>query len=501
MNALSSRRWYVLLGVLIAVVYALVAVEAARCEFLLVNDYIAFTMIRIGAWPSSILQSLFDVSAPGAGLFRPFPDVMAYVFASLFRAHSGAWHVVLVVVRLVSVGLAFRIAQESSTSKAAAAAGAAYFAFFPAFPEIDLLRAENWLLPALAATFLGWLRLRRDAGARRWWIVPAFLIATTSKEIAAPLCAVLFVLLAPHFWRRGNLARAALALMLLALVNQIARCALMLADPYARGSGSLLARLPLSAFWNAKVWLLVATSFPLLSLILLVLMIAGVRRLPLGAAILLVVSIGMSVAAPYPAIRYAYPAALFLVPCIAAGVDALRPRLAVVMAATAIVLLAIFGGANLIAQAAAMRASTRADWQLLNQLAAAFASGRDVVVLEDPDFERSFWMRAELVGVDPRWPFLSYVGRQYADEKPVVWPASPGAVNLTGLVPANPTARFILTRNPAVSGDAIVVAANPIPGIDRSAFTRFARMLNPRFHYAVDLGHSPYPGHHWTRVR
>jgi len=49
----------------------------------------------------------------------------------------------------------------------------------------------------------------------------------------------------------------------------------------------------------------------------------------------------------------------------------------------------------------------------------------------------------------------------------------------------------------AASGDTLIVPANPIVGEDRSAFSRFARMLNPRFHYAVDLGESPYPGHHW----
>ncbi len=214
------------------------------------------------------------------------------------------------------------------------------------------------------------------------------------------------------------------------------------------------------------------------------------RRLPLGAALLLVLAVGMSVAAPYPAIRYAYPAALFLVPCIAAGVDALRPRLASITAATAIVLLAIFGGASLIAQAAAMRASTRADWQFLNEVADAFSAGYGIAIVDDPDFERSFWIRAELIGVDPRWPFLSYVARQYAAGQPVVWPKAAGPVNLTGRVHRATALREVL-----------IVPANPIPGEDRSAFTRFARLVNPRFHYAVDVGESPYPGHSWVSRR
>jgi len=494
---MNPRTWHALLIALIAIAYALVAIEAAQCRYLLVNDYIAFSMIRIGAWPGSIARSLFDASIP---LFRPFPDLMAWIFATLFRSEPGVWHVALIAVRLLSAGLAFAIARQFAISPAAAATGAAYFAFFPAIPEIDLLRAENWLIPALAAAFLGWLRLSRGGGGVAWTAI-AFVAATMSKEVAAPLCAILFVLLAPLLWRRGAASRAALAVMSAALLMQTARCALMLADPYAQRSGGLL------LFWTAKVLLLAATSFPLLSLLLAALLVLGgvalVRRSK-GAALLLAVSIAMAVAAPYPAIRYAYPAALFLVPCVTLGVDELRRlargRVADAAALATTLLLAVFGGANLWGQAVAMRASTQADWQLLERAASAFAAGTDVVVIEDPDFERALWIRAELVGVDPRWPFLTYVARQYAQQKPVVWPPPPaGAVNLTGLVPASPRARFLLARAP-IAG-ALVIPGKPTAGgsfAPLDAFARFARLLNPRFHYAVDLGESPYPGHYWV---
>jgi len=239
------------------------------------------------------------------------------------------------------------------------------------------------------------------------------------------------------------------------------------------------------------VLLLVATSFPLLSLLLAVLLALGgiaLIRESKGTAPLLALSLGMAIVAPYPAIRYEYPAALFLVPCLTLGVQQLRERVAQPVAAITIVLLAIFGGASLWAQAAAMRASSREDWRFLNEVASAFSVGHGIAIVDDPDFERSFWIRAELVGVDPRWPFLSYVARQYAEGKPVIWPKPPaGAVNLTGRV--HPTASSL---------DTLVTPANPVVGVDRSAFTRFARILNPRFHYAVDLGHSPYPGHYWS---
>ena len=111
--------WFVVPAVLLAVVYVLVGIEAARCRYLLVNDYIAFSMTHIGAWPSSILRSFLDFTSPGAGLFRPFPDAMAWICSSVFRDHPGIWHVVLVAVRLLSVVLVFAIAREFASTNAA----------------------------------------------------------------------------------------------------------------------------------------------------------------------------------------------------------------------------------------------------------------------------------------------------------------------------------------------------------------------------------------------
>lgn len=535
---MNRRSWYGLLIGLIAIVYALVAIEAARSEFLLVDDYLSFAMSRIGEWPAGIAASLADFSSPGAWLYRPFRDAMSWLFSTIFRNRPGVWHLVLLALRLASVALAFGIARRSASSAVAVVAGAAYFAFFPAIPELGLFRAESYLMPALAAAFLGWLRLSRGEDAVAWTAI-AFVLATMSKEIMAPLLAVLFLLLAPLFWRRGNGARLALLLMFAALLNQSVRCAMAMSDPYAQGSGSLVARAAANAFWTAKVLLLAATSFAPLSLILLALFVLGglsiLRQIraaqthffAAGIVLMVLAATGLTIAGAYPAIRYIYPIALFLVPVLALGVDELRriagDRLAAATACGAVVLLAIFGGANLWAQAAAMRASTRADWQLLNHVANAFARGEDVTVIDDPDFERAFWIRGELVGVDPRWPFLSYVAQQYAADKRVIWPRPAGAINLTGRVPAEPRARFLLISQKsdfsAVRG--MLIPANPFTEVERlprgvtvaqridyrhddfsftplSAFARLAHYVNPRFHYAVDLGHSPYPGHYWV---
>ena len=175
---------------------------------------------------------------------------------------------------------------------------------------------------------------------------------------------------------------------------------------------------------------------------------------------------------------------------------------------------AIFGGAQLVAQAASKLATTRADRALLETAARAMARGQDVVILEDEDFERSFWMRAELVGVDPRWPFLSYVAQQYATHRPVVWPAPPpgGPVNLTGLV--KPGGRFLMN-----GGDGLIIPANPmhVPPypvasvidfreddalhVPLMTFRKLARRVNPKFRYVYDLGEVEWPGYSWPLLR
>jgi len=262
---------------------------------------------------------------------------------------------------------------------------------------------------------------------------------------------------------------------------------------------------------------------------------AQTRVHAIGIAALLIAGLAMAVAAPYHAIRYVYPAALFAVPLLALGLEELghlagmRARNA--GAATTMVLLAVFGGAALWAQAAAARASSRADWQLLQILATAFASGRDVVIIDDADFERSFWIRAELVGVDPRWPFLSSVARSYAAGKAVEWPPNPsGPVNLTGKRGMGETgARLLLVPKDfdfaKLRDGAVIVPANPygdsesgVPAaleiaerIDRRLTTRSARALdqfhrfvlriNQRHRFGRDLGETEFPGHYWVLLR
>src|SRR5205823_11201526 len=97
---------------------------------------------------------------------------------------------------------------------------------------------------------------------------------------------------------------------------------------------------------------------------------------------LLALAVAMSVIAPYQAIRYLSPAAFFMVPVIAAGIDAsrriLRPAAVNAVAYATLLLLIVYGGAVICAQAASMRNSTAADWRLLQYAATALADGRDV---------------------------------------------------------------------------------------------------------------------------
>src|SRR5262249_37458639 len=152
------------------------------------------------------------------------------------------------------------------------------------------------------------------------------------------------------------------------------------------------------------------------------------------------------------------------------------------------------GGAVLFAQAASMRNSTNEDWRLLQRAARAMAAGSDVVMQEDYDFERAFWVRAELVGVDPRFNFVGYVSSRASRGLPVQWPEPPiPAVNLTRLVVKNSPGRFSTARGWArVNGNTLLIPANPEvrsvrdgdDPITRSAasFEYIAKKLNPKFH-------------------
>jgi hypothetical protein len=516
----DQRRIAWLLAAGVAVVYGLVIAEVARAEYSLIDDYRAFALIHMGAARVTLLQTLVDWRAPDAWLYRPFPDAISYSLAVIFRHHPGAWRALLIVVRLLCVLVAFRIARAAASTIAAACAATAYFAFFPAIPELHLLRVEGWLVLVVSIALLGWIRLERGGETSLAATAVAFVLATASKEIMAPILILLLALLARHFWRRGGAARAMLAVMTAAVLFQTGRFALLFRDPYARG-GSGIAHLAHNALWAAKTLLLATSSFPLLSLVVVLWLIAGadaLRRAPrvyaAGLAAMIAASLALALAAPYDAIRYLYPTALLLVPLLA------MPRQPDRVAAVLVVFLMVFGGAQLVAQAASTRACSRADWRLLREQAAALSNGRDVVVIEDADFERGLWMRAELAGVDPRWPFLTYVAQQYAGAKPVVWPPPPaGPVNLTELV--QPRGRF-MTVPPSgrVAGDALIVDANPLvipAGFNVGAqidfrskdalakpldlFRRGARVVNPKFRYSYDLGEVPFPGYSWPMLQ
>jgi hypothetical protein len=498
----------------------------AGAHYMLVDDFRPFAMAKVVSWPSETLATLFDFGREGAWLYRPFPDVMEAVLSRAFGSHSGAWHLLMICVRLATIGTAFAIARSAAPWPPSIAA-AAYVAFVPAMPELQLIRAESWLMPALGFTLLGWLQSVR----RPKTTALAFILATMAKEVVAPLLGLLFLLLVPFYWRKN---RGLLAAMAIALLNQVVHFVLVFTDPYAKSAG-LVATAMKNAVWVTKSLLFVTTTFPLFSLFLAAWFVLGIVRLlrlrtmtAAGIALLFVAAVGMALIAPYQALRYIYPAALFAVPILALGIEQLRDlagaRVATTFAAISIAVLAIFGGATLWAHSVAANASSRVDWELLESLDVAFAS-HDVVIVEEPQFERLFWMRAELVGVDPRWPALSYVARQYDAGSPVQWPAAPwGRLNLTGKGVAAPKGRVILVPRTfdfsRVPANAVVVNANP-PGIhpwvpqpltivetyDHRLETPAARALerfrtnalrfNRRFRYEWDLGDSGFPGHFW----
>jgi hypothetical protein len=528
------RTFQLTLAIGVAAVYGVVAIEVAHAHYLLVSDYIDITMIHGGWWPAAIGRRLVDPFAPGAWLYRPFADAMSWLLALALEQHVGAWHVLLIGFRLISAWAAYAVAREFTASAVASCTAAAYFAFFPAIPEIDLTRVETYLMVTLALAFYGYCRLAR--GATSMAVVAmtafAFIAATMSKEVVAPILFVLLCFVAPLLWRRGAASRWLLAAMVAAMANQAVRFILLAQEPYAHQRGGRIAALMHQTAWVAKILLLVTTNFPLIALLLAAWLALGARALLRDRSVrsfavitLAALSVGMAALAPYPAIRYLSPSAFFLVPILGAGVDEsrrmIRPRIADIAAYAALLLMIVFGGAQLAAQAASMRNSTAADWRLLQDAATALANGRNVSMLEDFDFERAFWVRGELAGVDARYPFITYVAARSAAGQPIDWPPpATGPVNLTGLVPANPRGRFATVRPPyRFERGALVIPANPgvrsIPADvaeekvidfrDGSAATRVlarfyaaARKINPKFHYLYDLGETEFPGHYWV---
>ena len=493
----------------VAITYGVIAWEISHAHYSLVSDYIDMTLIHGGWWPEGIVRQLWDFSSPGAWVYRPFADAASWIFGVRLQQHVGAWHVILIGIRLISVVLAYRVARITSKSEAAACVAAAYFAFFPAISEINLTRVETYAILMLAFAFYG---LCRDAHGLT---AAAFIGATMCKEVLAPVLIAFLAFAAAMFWRRGVRGRLVLLAMSIAALIQTAHFLLLYHAPYAQQRGNLFDQ----TWWTVKILSLATTNFPLVPLLLAIWVTLGAvaffrkrDSLSFATMALLILSVAMACRAPYPALRYLSPAALFLVPVLAAGIDESRKRMRSItdsLAYATLVFMIIFGGAVLCAQAASMRNSSNEDWRLLQTAARALASGRDVVMLEDYDFERAFWARAELVGVDPRASFVGYVSSQTSRGLPVQWPAPPiSPVNLTGLVPSNSKARFSTARGLAgVSRGALLIPANPQVRsvrddddlVTRGAtkFERVAKKLNPKFHYPFDLGEAVFPGTKW----
>src|SRR5438477_375982 len=215
------RTFQVTLALGVLAVYALVALEISRSHYALVSDYIDLALVHGGRWPAGIVHRLIDPFAPGAWLYRPFADAVSWLLALALERHVGAWHALLIAVRLVSAWAAFALARDNAGSAAASCTAAAYFAFFTAIPEIDLIRVETFLILTLSVAFYGYWRLaRRGAGgAMVGMMAAAFVCATMSKEVVAPLLFVLLCFAGPVLWRRGRGSRWPLAQMAAAMAN------------------------------------------------------------------------------------------------------------------------------------------------------------------------------------------------------------------------------------------------------------------------------------------
>ncbi|MHC4471491.1 MAG: hypothetical protein ACYS99_11060 [Planctomycetota bacterium] len=539
-RALLDPRVVVLAAVV--VVYAVFFLEVGQCEYSLVNDLRPYQvgmpeehlivpvephlLGQSQGWPQKMLDTLFDPFSEQAWLYRPLPDFMEWGLSSLFRGSPGDWHLVIAALRLLTILLTYRLLAALGSGVEGRALGTLYVAFFPAVPEIQVTYAEIWLLPSLLLTLLAFTHVRklpedgRLAGRSALAAVLPLVALTMCKEILAPLSLVLLIGFGAHLRRRGAVGKAALAVMTLATVVQLHRCYLAVFQPYASGGtgvereGLLDSVLP-SLAWATKSLLLLPSTTLGTSILLGVLILAGAvgtaRRLAgkvsrdLAFVLLasLLVVLGAALVSPYRALRYLYPAAVLLAPLLAWGYTVLLEDKAAWLRQTANVFLfvtmAVFGGSVVLAQAVALKTSSRADWAFLDHLAGRHAAGHDVVLVVDGGTERAHWIECELKGiqltghVELTLPGYFHVVSSFEEASTarsgsVVAPGDPPrretllAADRAGFVPA----RTFDFREDA--GTAWLL----------SRIRVVAKWLNPAFSYVKDAGSPRYPGHRWV---
>ncbi len=519
-NVLSKSGIITLLCIFAAYIPAMILVQ--QCEYFLVNDFRPYHISCFEDWTQRLLRYFnpFDITV---WLHRPAPESFEWASSLIFKGHPGPWHVVSLAFRLLTIVLVWILLGCFRCSNHARIIGTLFIAFFPAFPESQLIFAETLLIPFLLITYIGVVVLYKEArthSARTSLAVmtsTSFILTTLCKEILAPLSFTFLVFLYPVLWRRQkHLFRVFYALMSLATLLQLERCYLTVFQPYAQG-GENAGHSPMAVITNL-VWIvgdsfLLRTNIAPTTILLFLFTAVGFyqlaraftgEQLPRGVGLLCVISFVVTVVihllTPYRALRYLYPGAVLLVPAMAYGYDAFLPastRLKPWIFKYLVVALFLFSLPGIYAQALSMQASSKADWAFLSYIVQQYSTGKDIVFVKEPDYERSIWAKSELRGVN-------LTGQLRTGNTGHILEVESG-IDFQSINP-NSIVVFTPVMNPGKNKEDLLslridktfdFTKQGTPYAILSRIQSLAKICNPFYRFLAEGGSTPFPGHYW----
>lgn len=518
----SDSNWR--LSFALGLVYVPLFLLISQCDYSLVNDFRPFHMDFSGRWPKEIMDRMINPSAMEYWLYRPVPEMLEWFFAGVFRGSPGVWHLLTLGMRIVTISLVWKLLVAFNLSRKSVIFATLFVAFFPAIPEVWLTYAEIWTMPLLLASYLGLVKLytfRDKLCENRALILKttiAFVLLSMCKEVLAPLS---FVFLIGYFfvlWKNGKLlGRAALVVMGVALIVQAHHCIMTLHAPYGASRISMIERVGGNSIWIIKNLFLFNTNILPVSLILIAIFIAGFgylvwqcrERREIAAIALggLMVCVAVNSIVPFRALRYLYPCGIMMAVVLGFGIDFLivwlpKTRCGHYVLTFVIAAIYVFNTPVLLAQAFVMWNTSRTDWLFLNHVVVEFSKGRDVVLIKSANYERSYWIKGELEGVNMTGQLgVRGVGRYIEIEKveDVVNTKPNSLIILANAFEAQDSGGLknsLLAEEKRfdLRNDGIIF---PLLGKWRAIVLK----LNPCFEYVSDAGSSRFPGHYWITYK
>ncbi|MCF6149872.1 MAG: hypothetical protein E3K37_14560 [Candidatus Kuenenia sp.] len=493
-----------------------------QCEYFLVNDFRPYHISYFESWPQRLL-SYFNPFDTNVWLHRPLPESFEWVSSLVFKGHPGMWHIVTLSFRLLTIALVWKLLGCFNCSNHARIIGTLFIAFFPAFPESQLIFAETLLVPLLLITYIGFMSMHKEAGAHNTKVslviitTASFILMTMCKEILAPLSFVFLISFYFVLWRKqAGVLKTLYIIMSLATLLQFQRCYMTIFQPYAHGdenTGHPLMAMITNLLWIFGDTFLLRTNIALTTLLLFFFFAIGIyqlvcmlkNKLTCNVVVFLcffsfTTCVAIHILTPYRALRYLYPGAILLVPIIAYGYNAFFPsktRIKAWIFRYLVFTMFLFNLPGIYAQVLSMQASSKADWAFLSYIAQQYSSGRDIVFIQDQDYERSIWTQSELRGVNltgqlrlENHGHISEVERNFDF----------GHINPNSIVVVTPV---LYTDKNKLDISALKVdkkfdfTRQGTPYVILSYIQTIAKTCNPFFQFLAEGGSSPFPGHYW----